>query len=74
VEETIDFQSDSFPSAGALGSALSLSVLGSLPPTPGLSALRLLPVNRFLIPFFSLESEPRMSSMSVSDQRRWWLR
>ena len=37
-----------------------------------LSCLRLLPVSLCLIFFFALENESRMSSISVSDQGRWW--
>jgi hypothetical protein len=74
VEETIDPQSDPFPSTAALGPALSLPVSDPPSPAPGSFALRLLLFNRRLIPFFSLEREPRMSSMSVLSQRRRWLR
>ena len=56
------------------GNEPDASTLSSRSPAAGLSVLRLLPFNRRLTPFFSLVKESRRSSMSVSDQRRWWLR
>ena len=50
------------------------STLSPLPPAPGFSPLRLLPVSRCLISFFILESDSRMSSIPVSCWCRGWLR
>ena len=55
---TVDVQFDPLPSAAA--------------PAPVLSDLRLLSLNGCLSFFFNLENEPRMSSMSVLGQGRWW--
>ena len=72
----VDLQPDFFLSVATLGSGCGSEPDAgpALSPCPVFSALRLLPVSRYLTSFFSLENDSRRSSMSVSGKRRWWLR